>query len=87
MLSETDKQSLKLSRNTDREIEQIEQAMTVAILECRGKCISRKKAITLLGCEKFFSGMLRSAYHWNSVQNIENGESVLLDSARLFRAK
>jgi len=49
------------------------------------KKISREDAIKILGMETYLSGIARSAFHWNSVRDSENGESVYFDSSKLFK--
>ena len=50
------------------------------------KCISRKKAIEILGREKWLSGMSRSSFHWSAVRiNEDTNEEVYFDSSAFFK--
>lgn len=70
----------------DKSIKQIERAAAVTTYEYKGRRISRKKAIELLGEKKFLSGLDRSAFHWTSCRDVvgEN-ECVFFDSSKLFK--
>ena len=79
----------------DESIEQVERAATVTIYKYKGRRISRKKAIELLGEEEFLSGLDRSAFHWTCIRWVDNEkadksinsfmhEYVYFDSRRFF---
>lgn len=48
------------------------------------KEISREEAIEILGRETYLSGIGRSAFHWSSVRENEEGQKVYFDSSKLF---
>ena len=86
-LTKEDKDCLKHFGNLDRDMPQIERAISVTTYKFRGERISREKTIELLGRKKYLAGISRSAFHWDSVQKTENGECVFFDSSKLFREK
>lgn len=73
----------------DEAIRQIEAAVskTVYSLAIKGEStkISRKKAIEILGREKWLSGMDRSAFHRSATYTTNDGKTVYFDSRRFFR--
>lgn len=74
----------------DEAIRQIEAAVskTVYFLKIKGegiKMISRKRAIEILGREKWLSGMDRSAFHCSATHTTIDGKTVYFDSRRFFR--
>lgn len=48
--------------------------------------ITQKKAIEILGREKFLSSLHRSAFHRSVVNYNDNGEYVLFDSEKFFKS-
>ena len=51
----------------------------------KGKCISAKKAIRLLGRRVWLTGLGRSAFHWSACRTVEGSQQfIIFDSRRLF---
>ena len=70
----------------DESIKQVERAATVTIYKYKGRRISRKKAIELLGEEEFLSSLDRSAFHWSCNREVAGkNEYVDFDSSKLFK--
>lgn len=47
--------------------------------------ISREKALEILGREQYLSGIGRSAFHWTSVRENDEGKCVYFNSSKLFK--
>lgn len=84
-LTKTDKELLIKWGHKEDDIKQIEKATTKTTYELNNEKISRERAIELLGREEYLSGISRSAFHWSSVRNTNNGETVYFDSSKLFK--
>ena len=80
-----------IKQTLDEDLPQIEEAadVTTYVVYKDGKsegCISRKKAIELLGREVWLSGLARSAFHWTAMRCMKDKPlQVMFDSSRLFR--
>ena len=79
-----DKELLIKWGNREEDLKQIEEATTKTVYKMNDKRISRKRAIEILGREKYLSGISRSAFHWSVVRENEKGEEVYFDSSKLF---
>lgn len=53
--------------------------------EPKTKKITRTGAIRLLGREMWLSGLVRSAFHWDSMRYLDDGRMVSFDSRELFK--
>jgi len=84
-LTNNDKELLKEWGYQDDDMKQIEQATRKTDYEIDGEKISTKKALDVLGREKYLNGISRSAFHWSSTRSNENGKTVYFDSSRLFK--
>lgn len=90
-LSKSDREYLrKLGETEDEDINQIEYAIgkTIYTLDDENgkeKRISAKKAREILGDEKFLSGLQRSAFHWDSSRESDDGITVYFDSSAIFK--
>ncbi len=83
-LNKEDKELLIEWGYLDEDLDQIERATTKTVYEINDKKISAKKAIELLGREKYLSGIGRSAFHWSATRSNDNNETVFFDSSKLF---
>ena len=91
-LTNVDKEMLLNNGYTEEDFPQIEAAMLKKNTKYKlnDKLISREEAITILGREKYVSGISRSAFHWSAVRPVKEGsdkELVYFDSSNLFRSK
>lgn len=68
---------------TSEDLEQIQTAMLLSEIKLNGKKASIKKAVEILGREKFLGGISRSAFHSTSA-NEASGNYVEFDSSVLF---
>ena len=83
-LNKEDKALLKEWGHLESDLEQIEEATRKTKYELNDKNISTKKAIEILGREKYLSGISRSAFHWTALRSNDNNESVFFNSSKLF---
>lgn len=83
-LTDMDKKIFNTLGHPEKDMEQIEKAITKTIYMLNDKeKISYREAIKVLGREKFLSGIGRSAFHWSALQT--NGNHVVsFDSSKLF---
>ena len=87
-LTKADREYIK--RNfweSERNIDQIEEAIPHTKYRYCGAYIGVKRVIELIGREGFLSGMDRSAFHWTATYIDDTGEPVLFDSSEYFRVK
>ena len=92
-LTNKDKEILRQFGDEEADFEQIERAIgktTYTLWSIKngknvGTKITAKKAIELLGREKFLSGISRSAFHWSAGQDTDDGREICFNSSRLFR--
>lgn len=86
-LSKKDKEYLKKCGYREKDMEQIEKAMTKTIYKINNReRITKEKASEMLGREAYLSGLSRSAFHRSSAMEISNsGNIVSFDSSRIFQ--
>lgn len=84
-LTDEDKQILREWGYPEEDFPQIEEAARRSRYEIENKKITCQAAIGILGREKFLSGIARSAFHWTSVRESEDGRYVFFDSSILFK--
>lgn len=83
-LTDKDKELLVKWGYVKEDFRQIEKATTKTIYELNDKKISCKKALEVLGREKYLSGISRSAFHYTAVRYNDNGDEVYFNSSKLF---
>lgn len=83
-LKKEDTELLKDWGFLEKDLKQIEEATKKTTYEINDKKISATKALEILGREEYLSGISRSAFHWSSARNNNNGETVFFDSSKLF---
>lgn len=85
-LQSADKEYLLSIGYLDKNLPQIEEAIGKTIYETEeGKRVSHKEARRILGTERFLSGIGRSAFHFTSVRDSEDGTKIYFDSSKLFK--
>lgn len=71
---------------TMEDIEQIKSAKKIVkITSEKGERITQKKAVELLGREKFLSGLGRATFHWTSARETQDGKEIFFDCSNLFK--
>ena len=87
-LTNADKEMILKNGYTEKDFPQIESAMLKknTKYELNDKPISREEAISLLGREKYISGICRSAFHASAVRETSDNKLVYFDSYNLFRS-
>ncbi len=91
ILSPDDKDLLRSWNHTDRDIDQISDAIRRTTYTAyipgttRGKRISADAAVEILGRKDFLSGIARSAFHFTALRVNGTGTEVYFDSRKLFR--
>lgn len=90
-LSDSDKSMLKGMGYEEKDMDQIEQAIskTVFLLNFESK-ISSEQALSLLGREKFLNGMGRCTFHKSAVRSVGNNpedDFIYFDASGLFKEK
>lgn len=85
-LTDADKDVLLDLGHDVRDFPQIEMATHASrtTYQFLSQMITRENAIELLGRERYLAGISRSAFHWTSSQNTDDGEPVYFDSCKLF---
>ena len=71
----------------DKNIDQIEAAIGCTWFEYKNERIGVRKAIELIGREKFLSGMDRSAFHRTATVTTDEGIPVYFDSSKYFTGR
>lgn len=84
-LTKQDKELLTNWGYPKEDFEQIEEATRKTVYEMNDEKISTNTVIEVLGRETYLSGISRSAFHWSSYRENENGQGVHFDSSRLFK--
>lgn len=86
-LTVADKELLKKWGYPEKDFEQIEMATEAkcTTYEMNGEKISATKAIEVLGREAYLSGIGRSAFHFTSFRENDNGQGVHFNSSKLFK--
>lgn len=85
-----DKELLRQWGNSDLDIQQISEAISLTTYTAysagseRGRKISANTAVKILGRTAFLSGIGRSAFHFDSVRRNTDGTEVSFDSRKLF---
>lgn len=86
VLQTADKEYLLSIGYLEEDLSQIEEAIRKTTYETEeGIKISHKKARQILGTERFLSGIGRSAFHFTSVRDSEDGTKIYFDSSKLFK--
>ena len=89
-LTDSDKSLLTGLGYEEKDMDQIEQAIgkTVFLLNFESR-ISSGQALSLLGREKFLSGMGRCAFHRSAVRSIGDSleDHIYFDASGLFKEK
>ena len=70
---------------SEQSIDQIERCIDRTKFTLDGKKIPTARAIAMLGREKFLTGMDRSAFHYTTVMETEDGQMIYFDSSRFFK--
>ena len=89
-LTEDDKKLLKSWGHPDRDMEQIEEAIRKTVYTIyrtdsgKGKRISAKAALEILGRRAFLSGISRSAFHYTALRKNDDHVEVHFNSKKLF---
>lgn len=86
-LTKADKEMLLKWGHPECDFPQIEEAFKKSMTkyELGNKPISREKALSLLGQEKYLAGIARSAFHYTAAQLTPDGQEVGFDSSNLFQ--
>ena len=88
-LTETDKQYLQTIGYTPADFRQIEMATSPSITVYKlddTKVIPLKTVLELLSREEYLSAIGRSAFHWSTVRETNDGKHYIsFDSSKLFR--
>ena len=85
-LSKADREYIR--RNfweSEDSIDQIERCIDKTKFTLDGKKIPTARAIEMLGREKFLTGMDRSAFHFTTVVETDDGRLIHFDSSRFFK--
>ena len=85
ILSSQDKKYLKSIGYPESDFDQIEVASTLTRYRYKGKLICAERAEALIGREKFLSRLGRSAFHWSSSAETQDGEFIFFDSSPMFK--
>ncbi len=87
-LTTVDKLYLTNCGYLDKDFPQIEKAAQKRYTnyEVDGESTPRDKVVQLLGREKYWSGIARSAFHGSSVRQSDDGTEVYFDSSKLFKS-
>lgn len=87
-LTKIDMEQLLNWGHPEKDFHQIEMAMETryTTYKLNDKRISRKKAIELLGREKYLAGISRSAFHYSAAQHVKDSDDIVyFDSFALFK--
>lgn len=86
-LTNQDKEQLKNWGYTDKDLKQISAAIGCTVYTFKGERITADKAVDLLGRKNFLSGIGRSAFHFTTAKEVEDGSHAVVhfDSYKLFR--
>ena len=88
-LTKADKEQLKVWGHEEKDMRQLQDAANRTTYSCApngsGDCkrIGVKKAIEILGREKWLSGISRSAFHWTCARS-SFSKTVYFDSSKIF---
>lgn len=84
-LNKEDKKLLLNWGYLNQDLNQIERATTKTAYFINDEKISTKKAIEILGREKYLSGVGRSAFHLTATRsNDDDNITIFFDSSKLF---